>query len=96
MALRRQRKPEATTSLYAGAVRRGLLWWTTLTSVALHRHMTSVRQRLALPRGIKCRLALLAVSGGDASMDYDSTLYVGLDVHKESITVTYAIGAGRG
>jgi transposase len=36
-----------------------------------------------------------AISTTEASMDNDSTVYVGLDVHKESITVAYALGAGE-
>src|ERR1700760_1752761 len=35
-----------------------------------------------------------AISTAEASMEDDSTLYVGLDVHKDSITVAYAIGMG--
>jgi transposase len=36
-----------------------------------------------------------AISDAEASMEHDSTLYVGLDVHKDSITVAYAIGSGE-
>src|ERR1700754_3573996 len=36
-----------------------------------------------------------AISLTEASMEDDSTLYVGLDVHRESITVAYALGAGE-
>src|SRR5258708_13723497 len=32
------------------------------------------------------------VSDTEASMNQDSTLYVGLDVHNDSITVAYALG----
>lgn len=35
-----------------------------------------------------------AFSDLEASMQNDSILYVGLDVHKDSITVAYAIGMG--
>ena len=36
-----------------------------------------------------------AISSAEASMEHDSTVYVGLDVHKESITVAYAVGMGE-
>jgi len=36
-----------------------------------------------------------AISGTEASMQHDSTVYVGLDVHKESITVAYSIDMAR-
>src|SRR3981081_4800169 len=36
-----------------------------------------------------------AISTTEASMENDSTLYVGLDVHKDSITVAYALGTGE-
>jgi len=36
-----------------------------------------------------------AISDTEASVENDSTLYVGLDVHKDSITVAYAIGMGE-
>jgi hypothetical protein len=36
-----------------------------------------------------------AISTAEASMENDSTLYVGLDVHKDSITVAYALGTGE-
>jgi hypothetical protein len=39
-----------------------------------------------------CTGAHPAISSAEASMENDSTVYVGLDVHKESITVAYAIG----
>jgi len=35
-----------------------------------------------------------AISEAEASVEDDSTVYVGLDVHKDSITVAYAIGMG--
>jgi transposase len=35
-----------------------------------------------------------AISSAEASMEHDSTVYVGLDVHKESITAAYAVGMG--
>src|SRR5579859_4799057 len=57
------------------------------------------------PRGIRrglaycqsrmvCTGAHPAISSAEASMENDSTVYVGLDVHKESITVAYAVGMG--
>ena len=36
-----------------------------------------------------------AISITEASVENDSTLYVGLDVHKDSITVAYALGTGE-
>jgi len=36
-----------------------------------------------------------AISSAEASMEHDSTVYVGLDVHKESITAAYAVGMGE-
>jgi transposase len=36
-----------------------------------------------------------AISCTEASVEHDSTVYVGLDVHKDSITVAYAIGMGE-
>jgi predicted NBD/HSP70 family sugar kinase len=36
-----------------------------------------------------------AISLTEASMENDSTVYVGLDVHKDSITVAYAPGTGE-
>lgn len=66
--------------------------------------MTPVRQGWP-PRGIKRGLACCqsriewgrshrstVCSDTEASVESDSTLYVGLDVHKDSITVAYAIG----
>jgi hypothetical protein len=35
------------------------------------------------------------ISTTEASMRNHSTVYVGLDVHKESITVAYAVDAGE-
>jgi hypothetical protein len=35
-----------------------------------------------------------AISSAEASVNHDSTVFVGLDVHKESITVAYAIDMG--
>ncbi|MEX3613220.1 MAG: IS110 family transposase, partial [Burkholderia gladioli] len=36
-----------------------------------------------------------AISATEASMGNDSTVYVGLDVHKDSVTIAYAIDAGE-
>ncbi|SHK92364.1 hypothetical protein SAMN05192548_104547 [Paraburkholderia terricola] len=36
-----------------------------------------------------------AISSAEASVNHDSTVFVGLDVHKESITVAYAIDMGE-
>jgi transposase len=41
-----------------------------------------------------CTGAHPAISSAEASMENDSTVYVGLDVHKDSITVVYALGMG--
>ncbi len=68
--------------------------------------MTFREAEAGLPCGIKRGLASLpephgvdratpGISGTEASMENDSTVYVGLDVHKESITIAYAIGMGE-
>jgi len=36
-----------------------------------------------------------AIPSAEASVEHDSTLYVGLDVHKDSITVAYSLGMGE-
>ena len=56
---------------------------------------------LEVKRGLACCQSRTVWTGphlGDfateASMEHDRTVYVGLDVHKESITVAYAVGIG--
>ncbi len=45
--------------------------------------------------GLACREVVDAISRTDASMEHDITLYVGLDGHKDSITIAYALGSGE-
>jgi hypothetical protein len=41
----------------------------------------------------QCHTPAISLMG--TNMEHDSTLYVGLDVDKESITVAYALGSGE-